>query len=1057
MGSVTVTLMGPPQLQHAGDVQPWPSRKVLLLLSYLLLEPGRHTRDELAGLFWPESAPGVARSALRTVLTQLRRLLPDRLRVEGSLVDLHLLPGDTVDVLSDDVALSDQPFLLGIDVLEEGTLQEWLAAIRAYLQFQHRSRLQRQAQQLERTGQLGAARDLTERWFALDRTDEQATRALITVCQRLGDAGQVQDVYERHRHALAYDVGAQPSSEIQALVQESVGSGADGGVVPDFTFPALPVRSTSFVGRQEDLAHVQALVAGGARLVTLHGLGGIGKTRLALALGAALQPTYPGRVAFVPLETLQAVQDIPTAVLSALGLTGDAGTPALDRVIQVIHSQPTVLILDNAEHLLDGAALVETLLNQCPALTVIITSRDVLGLEQEYRYSVAGLAQGRLNREALDDAPPSGPSDAAQLFVQRAQQVRTDIQATPAALVQIEQLCRLVGGAPLAIELAASWVRVLPIPDLLRDLSLDLDLAASSAGHLPARQQSLRAVFEYSWARLTAQQQQALAALSVFRGGFTREAAQDVAAASLHTLARLVDLSLLQMNRSGRFDRHPLISQYIREKLDASRNTGHVMDRHARYFAELATRAFPQLASNGPTATAEQWSERLDADHQNLTLCLERLHQTGRAEELLDMCANLGLHWGRRGHERSGRQWFRRAILNAGVATGSLAYVRAQCLQGVLFFSFQFMTAEEGQWLRDGIAGCRQWGERRTLVFGLRALVGQACVPATQVPMTVEEARTLIAEALQIGEALGDPYAPLTAAGALGHLLLFWGERSEAEWHLERALALAQNLGDPGAARRPQSSLAMLAHLRGDFARSIQMQEASLSVIQHLGLVSQLARTHLELGWSYYGLGDLGAARAHMRRSLTHYRQYDQSEGTTLTLMHLAMIEASAGKPDEAETLLLKAERALGAEWPWQEWTLTIQASILECRQQPVAARTLRLTVLGLPFLQRNIEFIRMALEPYLCDPHPAADIRELASLLGAAEVFDTVENTVPHQTRVAYETGPQRIAERARKELGDAVFEELIGAARMLSLAEAGELIRHHAQRHLEPGPPRA
>ena len=380
----------------------------------------------------------------------------------------------------------------------------------------------------------------------------------------------------------------------------------------------------------------------------------------------------------------------------------------------------------------------------------------------------------------------------------------------------------------------------------------------------------------------------------MFRDGFTREAAREVAGASIQTLARLVDTSLLQVDRAGRFDRHPLIYQYTQEKLEANGDAEPIRERHARYFTELAARAFPHLYTVGRVL----WLYRLEAEHQNLTLTLEHLRGTGQMRALLGLCADLVLYWRQRGHEVVGRRHLLEAIQNGGSARGTLEYARAQCMLGQTFAAaYQAPKANEMQWLKEGVDGCRRWGEHRTLAFGLRAL-------AMERERLDAEARDLIEEARQISETLGEASGLVVTENALGIFARRAGDDGEAQRHFERALSIAQSLAEPTITQWPLLNLATLALQRGDYVRAAQLYETGLAVFQQLGQVSAVADTSFDLGAAYHGLGDFEAATSMLRQALKLYRQQGHSDAATTVLMNLVEVLVDMNQLQDAERLL---------------------------------------------------------------------------------------------------------------------------------------------------------
>ena len=328
----------------------------------------------------------------------------------------------------------------------------------------------------------------------------------------------------------------------------------------------LPSRNTSFVGRQLELSEVAELLGHDeCRLLSVVGVGGVGKTRLALqAVRERLEEGgFADGVVFVPLEALTDAASVPAVVAGALGLDLSGQEDARSVVLRFLAEKRLLLVLDNFEQLLEGTPFVRELIDRCLRLKLLVTSRERLNLEAEWVFEVEGLAYP----EEARSVERAAYFDAVQLFVQRAKRAQPRFSLTAETLPPVARICRLVDGMPLAIELAASWLRALSADEVAKEMEAGADRLEAPARDVPERHRSVRAVFDHSWSLLLEGEREVLRGLSVFRGGFRREAAAVVAGATLPVLARLVDTSLLHLSVEGRYDRHPLLTQYTREKL----------------------------------------------------------------------------------------------------------------------------------------------------------------------------------------------------------------------------------------------------------------------------------------------------------------------------------------------------------------------------------------------------------------------------------------------------------------------------------------------------------
>ncbi|MEO8391605.1 MAG: LuxR C-terminal-related transcriptional regulator [Chloroflexota bacterium] len=344
----------------------------------------------------------------------------------------------------------------------------------------------------------------------------------------------------------------------------------------------LPTATTSFVGRAEELAQIAVLLADPAcRLLTLVGPGGIGKSRLALEV--ACQLTTPEQSYFIPLQPLTSTDFIVSTIANAVSFQFDSGGDSQQQLFNYLHDKRWLLVLDNFEHLLSGSNLVSEMLAAAPGIRLLVTSRERLNLVEEWVLDIFGLTYPTSETDALSE-----PYSAVELFIQHAARVKASFKLTKAQNAAVIRICRLVEGMPLGIELAASWVRALSCAAIADEIECSLDILETSARNVEPRHRTMRAAFAPTWNRLSDHEQAVFMKLSVFRGGFMREAAEQVTDASVRVLAALVDKSLLRVDADGRYDIHELLRQYAEERLrDLSHTHEQTQDRHCTYYADF--------------------------------------------------------------------------------------------------------------------------------------------------------------------------------------------------------------------------------------------------------------------------------------------------------------------------------------------------------------------------------------------------------------------------------------------------------------------------------------
>ena len=633
--------LGTLRLEGARFTQPKP----LLLLSYLSLE-GAKSKRHLAELFWPE---GNRMKSLSMTLTRLRQGAGEVVGADAGKVWANL-PSDAKTLLErleqgDRQHAVEQytgAFLEGV-VLDDWSaeLEEWVYNTREYLAERVQHALLGVAEVAARAGDFAGASVLAEKAYRLPGLGGQDVEALNRLYPLLcaGDSALASAV---RREAESYDLG------FGLELSRDAARATFAGAAPKVPNPELPVRRTSFVGRDVELTELATLLRQPeVSLVTLVGVGGAGKTRLALQLAhqEGASDTFGGGVYFVALDALKDAASIFPSLLSHFGLTPRAELSPPAQVSDFLAERRALLILDNVEQLTGVGALLSQLLSGCPKLKLLVTSRERLRIEEEQVFLLGGLSYPSAVSEA------AAVSEAVRLFGARAQQVEPRF-ALAQNLAEVVRLCQLVEGVPLALELAASWVRLMPCAEIAAEIAGEIagepagetetpELLSSSSLNIPERHRSLKAVFEGSWARLTDRERAVLRKLSVFRGGFRRDAAAHVAGASIPVLAALVDKSLLKVLPEGRYGQHPLLYRFTQAKL-AERPAEQLELRraHASFYLELAERAEPLLQSKAQIL----WFGRLGEELDNFRAALDFLGQTDPAAALT-LAAALGTFW----------------------------------------------------------------------------------------------------------------------------------------------------------------------------------------------------------------------------------------------------------------------------------------------------------------------------------------------------------------------------------------------------------------------------
>lgn len=603
---------------------------------------------------------------------------------------------------------------------------------------------------------------------------------------------------------------------------------------------ALPLPPTRLLGRSGEVEAVGRLLLEEARLVTLVGAGGVGKTRLALEVAGRVAGSFSDGVAFVSLAPLADAGLVVPEISRALGVREAPGRPARDALRGRLRDGRTLLVLDNFEHLLGAATEVSTLLASCPHLRVLATSREALGLRGERRFPVPPLEVPAPSRSPAPAEVASAA--AAQLFVERAREVAPGFEITRQNAVAVAEICRRLDGLPLAIELAAAMLRALPPEGVLARLDAAMPSLAGGPRDLPERQHTIRRTVEWSYDLLDESEKTAFARLSVFSGGFSPEAAEAVLEplpgrgepsgfAALAPVLALLDKSLLVAGApdEARFGMLETIRSYGLERLAEGGEERSVRGRHARYFLALAEEAEAHL--NSPDRDA--WMSRLETEQDNLRSALAHSLSEGRAETALRLSGALLWFWLNGGHWSEGRRWFERALGSAAAQAGAVApEVRAKALYGAgTLACLQGDYAVSSPLLAESAALWREIGDPSGLAYTLVFRHGEALSKGE-----VDEALSFIEESVALFRGTEDAFGLAVALANLGATYRAMGEYARARRALEESALIARELDDDWLLALPLQNLGVVTFKQGEPERAeAYLKESLLPSVRRSG------------------------------------------------------------------------------------------------------------------------------------------------------------------------------------------------------------------------------
>ncbi len=482
-------------------------------------------------------------------------------------------------------------------------------------------------------------------------------------------------------------LGVRNRTEAAAKAPEIL-SEAAGGQIEIAVLPAntLPASMTSFVGRQQEIADVIRLLES-TRLLSITGLGGCGKTRLALQAAHSMLAKFQDGVYFVPLAPLVSTDNILWAVGEQLAIKFYPHSNPLQQLLDHIHKKKLLLVLDNFEHLLDGAEMVSSILRAAPDVRILVTSRERLHLYGETNYTIGGLSVSASNLE---------PSEAIELFTQRARSVASNLQLNADVLAHVARICQRMEGMPLGIELAATWVDVLSPREIADELESSLDLLEAEIRDVPPGLTSIRASFTRSWNLLEETQKRAFQRLSIFQGGFTRQSAFAVMGVELRTLQGLVNKSLLHYDTTTeRYTTHELLRQFAHEQFESSSAETSANEAHARYFADFMAERWSHLTGHRQKTALQE----IESDMDNVRAAWEYWMRVGNVAELKKFLHSFWVVYDIRGWYPAGIQLFERAVevlhkIPTDEAQAVLGWLQA--VQGLYYLAGGIYRSAEG-------------------------------------------------------------------------------------------------------------------------------------------------------------------------------------------------------------------------------------------------------------------------------------------------------------------------------------------------------------------------
>ena len=865
-------LLGSPQLVRGGDRHSLPDSLPGYLVAYLALRADWVAREQLATLFWPDAAAEEAQHNLRVNLNRLRpqlrswgiedALLAERRRLRLQLsTDVALLQRAATDGSWVAAARAARgPFMDGVTFRAFPVLGEWARSERDALMRRWREAILAAAPPLAPAEAL----ELAQAYLQHDALDENIVRVQLAALAALGRADDARHAYEAYGTRLRAEVGVEPESALSAII--SVASAAG-------TSAPVAAGNDTMIGRDADLASVTSRIDA-FPVVTIVGVGGVGKTRMATAAAQALAARFSAGVLWIGAHELNGPSAFPRHIADRLHLPAGGGADPASALNERLGARALLVILDNAESLLgERAALlhtVDTLIARVPALRILVTSREPLKSKHEAVVALEGLALPATDATSLE-------SPAVQLFVAQARRVHPHFDPRPVQ-TQLAQIARLTGGLPLALRLAAAWIRVLGIADIVAELRRGLELLDGDETHRGVGHSIGR-----SWERLEERDRAALAALGVFESAFSADDSREVAQTSLAALAALVDRSLLMRQQAGdrtRFEVHPLVRHFARERLHADRARERtVMQAHANYIGRV-------LATQGEAIR---------------TARAEALRVTGAV--LADALA----------------AW-RRALAN-----GDVDFIVPAARMLMVYFEDKGLLHEGEALFREAEPSFDPTAAREMAAC---AAIGRARATLLYRMGDNDEAQRVAERALDFARSVGHVGTTKACLNIVGIACWKQGRLDAARAAIAEAFALSQQDGDQMGEAVFAGNLALIDRARGDYAGAERGFHAALALDRAIGHWGTSIHVMNSLGDLLRQLGRLDESQVQLEEALRLADEHGMTRERPHLLINLALVHRDAGRPESA--------------WLFADLALTevrrIGDRVIECATQVVRA-----------------------------------------------------------------------------------------------------------------------
>ena len=889
--AIKLHLLSAPQVEIDGEFKDIKLNSPSSLLIYLAYRNKWVPRGELAFLYKPDEEETEARRYIRLLIHRAKRLPWARdLEIERQQLRFKIKTdvADFLQAISDNdwqksCTIYQAPLLNKSSLPEAYSFNSWLELERNELEYHYQNALKENASYLEQNSEYLKAAQNLQKLLDLDNSNEEIVRLVMRNAYLGKDKDLAIHVYKKFAKTIKDELDLEPLKETQDLLAKIQNSEElDLGVKQEKSFVKLnlPNQTTSFIGRRNDLSELNKRCnVKDCRLLSIVGLGGIGKTRLGLELARAQAANYPDGVYFIALADIQANM-LATTIAQALEINLINDTKTKSSLLNYLKNKKALLVLDNFEHILEAKTLISEILECSEQLKIVITTRVALNLKNEHIYDLRGLnypVENDCNLESYD---------AIKLFISGANRVAPALEFDNKTLQTVAKITELVEGMPLAIELASAWLRIISVEQLFLEIQKSLDMLASQQNNIVYRHRNVRAVFDYSWQRLEKKQQDILKQLSIFENGFSLQAAEEVAGAHLAYLLHVTNESLIRTINNNRFNMHELIRKYIRERLAEDKTLEEKYKlKYAKYFAKI-------LASYDLDKHEESKKSiaKIGLEIENIRLSWQILADNCQLEDLYDSIISLDFYYRNRGLHHEAQEFYLKFIdkLNSDCNDNSREFFK-------LISNLQFRAGYCARQQDDLLLANELFNQSLELanLYDFKIVVARCYFELGVCAHKLgefEKAEDYFLKTKKIAEEINDDRLVVDAVNTLGLVAKATNKYDQARAYLTEAIRMFNRLNNKRGEGIAFSNLGNLEESLGNYESAQKLYYRALPIFEELNYVPGIAVIKGNIGVIEYRLNNYPKALEMTKAGLELKTKMRTTRGIAKSYINLARI-----------------------------------------------------------------------------------------------------------------------------------------------------------------------